>query len=436
MTWSTQPDGDSYEAVETLPREELLALQLSRAATMVRALAVGSPFYRAKWAASGAEPGDIQTLADFSRLPLVTKDELRREQAEFPPYGRLTVAPRSTWREVHPSSGTTGQQVRTIWTQQDVENITAFTARLLWQMGIRPGDTIQNAFSYGLWIAGMAVHYAAHRLGALNIPIGGQPAAHQLRYLRELGPRAVFATPSFGLYVAETLAREGVDPRSLGLALGAFGGEAGVELGGTRRRLEAGLGIRAYDIYGLSEIAPTMAAECPAQSGLHWAEDHFLVEILDPVTGDPVPEGTAGMLVLTHLCREGTPMIRYQTNDIARYTSAPCPCGRTHGRSEGGILGRLDDLVVYRGVKFYPTEVEAVVRQLEGFTGEYVVEVQGGTSPNQVTVVAEATRPTTNAATVLRRALKVALLTTPQVRVVPAGTLGRTEFKSQRLHRL
>lgn len=436
MSWSIPSDGDAYDPVETLPREELLALQRSRAVTMVRALAAGSPFYRAKWAASGVEPGDIQTLEDFYRLPLVTKDELRREQAAFPPYGRLTVALPAVWREVHPSSGTTGQQVRTLWTQQDVEHITAFTARFLWQMGVRPGDTIQNAFSYGLWIAGMAVHYAAHRLGVLTVPIGSQPAAHQLRYLRELHPRAVFATPSFGLYVAETLAREGIDPQGLGLTLGAFGGEAGVELGGTRRRLEAGLGIRAYDIYGLSEIAPTMAAECPAQAGLHWAEDQFLVEIVDPVTGAPVPEGTTGMLVLTHLCREGTPMIRYQTNDIARYTSTPCACGRTHGRSEGGILGRVDDLVVYRGVKFYPTDVEAVVRQLAGFTGEYVVEVEGGASPNQVTVVAEAAPPTADAAAALRRALKAALLTTPQVRVVPPGTLDRTEFKSQRLHRL
>ncbi len=427
---------DHYSSVESIPLEDLRALQLARLRSMVENLYEHSPFYREKWRASGFEPGDLGRIEDIERLPLVTKAELREEQAQYPPFGRLTTVSAGQWREVHPSSGTTGRQVRTIWTEHDVERITEFTTRFLWQIGIRPGDTIQNAFSYGLWIAGMAVHYAARRLGCLNIPIGGQPAAHQLAYLRDLHPTALFATPSFGLYVSETLAREGVDPRELGVRAGAFGGEAGVELGGTRGRLESGLGIKAYDIYGLSEIAPTMACECEAQDGIHWAEDDFLIEIVDPETHRSVPEGQIGMLVITHLDREGTPMIRYATNDVARYTSKPCACGRTHGRSVGGVLGRNDDLVVYRGVKFYPTQVEEVVRRLDGFTGEYVVEARSEGGPVDATVVAETTLDHEVGARVLRNALKEALLASPHVRLVPPGELGRTEFKSKRLRRL
>ncbi|MDA8344798.1 MAG: hypothetical protein M0Z66_04865 [Thermaerobacter sp.] len=205
-----------------------------------------------------------------------------------------------------------------------------------------------------------------------------------------------------------------------------------MEVGGTRLRLESGLGIRAYDFYGLAEIGPTMGAECEAQSGLHWAEDHYLIEVLDPTTLQPVPEGELGMLVISHLLRQGTPMIRYATNDVARYTSERCSCGRTHGRSPGGVVGRNDDLIIYRGAKFYPTQVESVVRAREGFTGEYMIEIQGGESDLPVvTVVAESEHP--DAETALRAALKEALLVTPKVRVVAPGTLGRTEFKAKRV---
>lgn len=429
------PKNGHYHQIESTSRDELRSLQLRRLQGAVRDLYERSGFYREKWRQSGFEPGDLKRFEDISRLPFVTKAELREEQAQHPPFGRLTTAGPETFREVHPSTGTTGRQVRTIWTESDIRQIADFTARFLWGIGVRPGDMIQNAFSYGLWIAGMAVHYAARQLGCLTIPIGGLPASAQMTFLRELRPKAVFATPSFGLYVGETFAKEGVDPRELGLSYGAFGGEAGVELGGTRQRLEHGLGIRAYDIYGLSEIAPTMACECEAQAGLHWAEDHFLIEIVNPETGQPAPEGDIGMLVISHLNREGTPMVRYATNDVARYTSAPCACGRTHGRSIGGILGRNDDLVVYRGAKFYPTQVEEVVRRLDGFTGEYVIEVRGGGGPSDVTVVAE-TSLGEGAEATLRAALKEALLVTPHVRLAAPGELGRTEFKAKRLLRM
>lgn len=428
---------DRYDSqVEDLPLEALRALQFARLKIMVSRLYEGSPFYREKWTGAGFEPGDLRHPEDIALLPLVTKEELRQEQMAHPPFGRLTAAPAASWREVHPSSGTTGRQVRTIWTEHDIGRITDFTARFLFQIGIRPGDILQNAFSYGLWIAGLAVHQAARRLGCLTIPIGAQPATHQVRYLRELRPKALFATPSFGLYVAETLAKEGADGDPSPLSVGAFGGEAGVELGGTRDRLEKGLGIKAYDIYGLSEIAPTMACECEAQAGIHWAEDDFLIEVVDAETGRAVPEGEVGMLVISHLNREGTPMIRFATNDVARYTSKRCACGRTHGRSPGGVVGRNDDLVVFRGAKFYPTQVEEVVRGLDGFTGEYIIEVREVGGPADVTVAAESSLEAGTAAALLRRALQEALLTSPHVRITMPGELGRTAFKSQRLQRL
>lgn len=425
-----------YAEVETISRDELKALQFRRLKSRVDTLYEGSLFYREKWDQAGVHPDDLKSLDDFARFPLVTKTELRDEQAAYPPFGRITVAPRGTWREVHPSSGTTGRQVQTVWTELDVEAITDFTARFMWAFGVRPDHIVQNAFSYGLWVAGMAVHYASRRLGCLNIPIGGQPAPHQLRLLRDIGANVITATPSFGVFLAETLQREGIDPLDIGLEIGAFGGEAGVEVGGTRQRLEAGLGIRAYDFYGLAEIGPTMGAECEAQSGLHWAEDQFLVEIVDPATGRAVQEGELGLLVITHLTREGSPMVRYATNDIARYTSDRCACGRTHGRSPGGILGRQDDLVIYRGSKFYPTQVEEVVRAIPGFTGEYVVEVSTGANELfEVTVVAEADPGVPDPQTTLRAKLKETLLVSPQVRIVEPGALGRTEFKAKRIIR-
>ena len=425
-----------YDPVEVLPREELERLQLARLQEMVASLYLSSPFYRDKWSQVGFEPDDLRSLEDIRKLPLVTKEELREEQRLHPPFGRLTIAGRNTWRELHPSSGTTGTQVLTVWTEKDVENITNFTTRFLWGIGVRAGDVVHNAFSYGLWIAGMAVHYATKKLGAFVIPIGGLPVEHHVRLLRQVHPTAIFATPSFGLYLAETLKRQGLGPEDVGLRCGAFGGEAGVEVGGTRRRLEEGLGIRAYDIYGLSEIAPTMACECEAQAGLHWAEDFFLVEILDPITHEPVPDGEPGLLVITHLDREGTPMIRYATNDITTFTRSLCPCGRTHGRSPGGIKGRLDDLIVFRGAKFYPTEIEDVVRSLPGCTGEYYVEVRGEREhPAEVTVVAEADEMQVSAEH-LRQRLRETLLVAPYVRLVPPGTLERTAFKAKRVVRM
>jgi phenylacetate-CoA ligase len=425
------------EKIETLSRQALGQLQLGRLQWQVRRCWEGSEFYRERLRGAGIEPGDVQSLDDLRRIPCVTKQELRDEQLAHPPFGRYTVAPPATWRELHPSTGTTGEPVNTIWSEADCENITSFTARTMWSFGVRPGDVVQNAFSYGLWVAGMSVHYAARRLGCFTIPIGAALTNRQIDYLQQPGATVLLATPSYALHIAEALRERGVSPDDLPLRLGCFGGEAGAENPSTRAKIEQGLGIDAFDYYGLAEIGPTFASECWTKSGLHWAEDHHLVEIVDPASGEPMREGEVGVVVITHLTREATPMLRYWTNDYARLTTAGCECGRTHARSPGGILGRHDDLVIYRGAKFYPDQVEKVVRSFAELSDEFRIELserqpQGA---EVVTVVAEAHPGTDQEAVTsrLRQALRDELLCSPELRLVPAGSLERTTFKAKRI---
>ena len=427
------------QAVEALPREELTAQQEELLRDQVARCAAGSGFYREKLESVGANPQDVRTLDDLARLPVVTKEELREDQQLHPPFGRFAVSDPSTFRELHPSTGTTGTPVNTIWSELDVETITRVTARTLWQFGVRPHDVIQNAFAYGLWVAGLSVHYAGARLGCLVVPTGTATTTdRQIDFLRATGASVLIATPSYALHIAESLPERGVDPAALALRLGCFGGEAGAENPSTRGKLETGLGIDAFDYYGLAEVGPTFASECEAKAGLHFAEDYVVVECVDPETREPAPEGELGVLVFTHLTREATPMIRYWSNDYARLVREPCECGRTHARAVGGIVGRHDDLVVFKGAKFYPTQVEKVVRSFAELSDEFQIEVHApaGSLVERCTVVCE-TRP--GAADVedrLVRALRAELGVTPALRFEPYGSLERFTFKAQRLVRL
>ena len=432
-------DGEFFDVdLETSGVDKLHALQLDRLSWQLDRCYRTSSLYRSKMSAVGFEPGDLRDLSDLASLPVVRKAELRDDQRRHPPYGTFVVAEPSTWRELHPSSGTTGEPVRTLWSDTDVETITDFTARTLWQFGVRPGDVVQNAFAYGLWVAGISAHYGAARIGALTVPTGtGTSTERQVRYLREARSTVLLGTPSFGLRIAEELAREQGTRAGLWLRIGGFGGEAGTENESTRALLEQGFGIDAFDYYGLAEVGPTFAGECAAKAGLHFCEDHVLVEAVDPTSGQPVPEGDLGVLVFTHLTREATPMVRYWSNDYAALTRDPCACGRTTVRAIGGIRGRHDDLVVFKGAKFYPSQVEAVVRSFVELGAEYVVEIErehGGTRVTGCTVVAEwASAPVDGAMTRLRQALRGELGVTPSVRVEPPGVLERSAFKSDRL---
>ncbi|MBE0481210.1 MAG: phenylacetate--CoA ligase family protein, partial [Dehalococcoidia bacterium] len=301
--------------IETMPREEVEKLQLERLRWQARRCYENSGFYRERFDRIGLKPDDIRLLADIEKIPPVTKAELRAEQAGYPPLGRYTIAPQKDWRELHPSTGTTGAPVNTIWTERDAENITDWTARTMWTSGVRPGDIVQNSFAYGLWVAGMSSHYAAKKLGCFVLPIGATMTERQIEYFQRPGSTVLLATPSYALYLAEKMRQYGIPPSGIPLRMGIFGGEAGAEVAATRRKIEEGLGIDTYDYYGLAEIGPTIASECFCKDGIHWVEDHVLVETVNKDTLKTCAPGEIGVLVLTHLTKEATPLLRYWTND-------------------------------------------------------------------------------------------------------------------------
>jgi phenylacetate-CoA ligase len=427
-----------HPEIERMSRSALREMQNERLRWQVRRCLTKSEFYQEKFRKAGVKASHIKTVDDLVHVPVVTKQELRDEQVKHPPFGRYAVAPPKDWRELHPSTGTTGAPVNTIWAERDVENITAVTARTMWSFGVRPGDIIQNGFSYGLWVAGMSTHYAAERIGCFVIPIGASMTGRQIDYLLNPGSTVLLCTPSFALHIAENLRERGISPRKLSLRLGSFGGEGGTETQATRRKIEEGLGIDAYDYYGLAEIGPTFASECAAKAGLHFAEDHYVIEIINPDTLERCSEGEMGVLVITHLTREATPMLRYWTNDYARYDSSRCACGRTPGRAASGILGRADDMVIYRGAKFYPVQVEKVVRSYKELGDEFLIENtrEESTFSDICTIVVECLTLDMDRTALknrLQKDLKEELLVTPEIRIENFGTLERTTFKAKRI---
>ena len=425
--------------IEKMKREDLEKLQFKKLKWQIERCYKYSEFYREKFRENGVTPDDIKSLDDVSKLPIVTKKELREEQSKYPPVGRYAIAPKSEWKELHPSTGTTGIPVNTIWSYRDAEIIADHTARLMYGFGVTKDDIVQNAFSYGLWVAGIAVHYACEKIGSFVIPIGATSSDRQIYFMQNAKSTVLLATPSFGLYIAEKLKEKEIDPEKLSLKIGAFGGEAGTENPATRKRLEDGLGIDAYDFYGLAEIGPTFAAECKEKAGLHFVEDHYLIEVVDPETLEPLSEGEKGVLVITHLSREATPMIRYWTNDIVRLEYEKCGCGRTHIRAIGGILGRADDMIVYKGENIYPSQIEEVVRSFSELSNEYKIYVTKDKSTGivkNVKVAVELESEKFNANEVRAKvssALRDALMVRVDVEVLPPNSLERTEFKAKRV---
>ena len=424
--------------IETMSRKRLTALQLERLQWQVARCCRHSEFYREKFDRASLSPSDIKSMKDLARIPFVTKEELRDEQRLHPPFGRFVVAPQNRIRELHPSSGTTGTPVNNLWGEKDVKTITSWTARTLYSVGVRPGFIIQNGLSYGLWVAGLSVHYAGRVLGCLVIPIGAAMTERQIEYLLNPGSDIILSTPSFAIHIAEKIKERGVSPSDLRVKLGLFGGEPGAGASGTRKKIEEGLGIKAHDYYGLAEIGPTFAAECDQQAGIHWAEDHVLVEVFDPETKEPCEPGKPGVLVFTHLTKEVAPMIRYWSNDVGALEMETCRCGRTHARTIGGVFGRSDDLIIYKGAKFYPLQVEKVVRSSTEFSDEFRIELStdGATGMDVVTVVVELNENVAESEGVknaLKNRLKGEILVTPAIRCECYGKLERTMFKAKRI---
>jgi phenylacetate-CoA ligase len=354
-------------AAETMPRSELKALQLARLKTTLERAYNKIPHYKKKFDAANVKPGDLKSLADLARFPFTVKTDLRDNY----PFGMFAV-PQDQLLRLHASSGTTGKPTVVGYTKGDLNLWADLMARCLASMGARPGDIVQNAYGYGLFTGGLGAHYGAERLGCTVVPMSGGGTERQVTLMQDFGATVLCATPSYALNIAEVADGMGIDIRKLPLHTGIFGAEPWTDA--MRRDIEGRLGIKAIDIYGLSEImGPGVACECRmVQNGLHGWEDHFLFEVVDPDTMQPKPMGEAGELVITTLTKEALPMIRYRTRDITRLSDEPCACGRTHVRILR-VTGRNDDMLIIRGVNVYPSQVEAVLVGFPGLAPHYQI---------------------------------------------------------------
>ena len=357
------------EEFETLPRPALEALQLKRLRNVIERVYTTVPFYRESLDSAGIRPGDVTSLADLRRLPFTTKQDMRDSY----PYG-LFAAPLEEIVRIHASSGTTGKPTVVGYTQKDIETWTELMARSFVAAGAHRGDIIHNAYGYGLFTGGLGAHYGAERLGASVIPISGGNTKRQLMIMQDFGSTVLTCTPSYSLFMAEEARVEGIDFKNLKLRVGIFGAEPWSEA--MRGEIEGKLNLDAIDIYGLSEImGPGVAIECiEAKHGLHIWEDHFLPEIINPETSEPLPEGEKGELVITTITKQGIPLIRYRTRDITSIDYEPCVCGRTHARL-ARMSGRSDDMLIIRGVNVFPSQIESILVGIEGVEPHYLLIV-------------------------------------------------------------
>lgn len=337
-----------------MEREKLKKLQGERLAKTIERVYYNVPYYRNLMQERDLVPEDIRGIEDLSKLPFTTKDDLRNNY----PYGLFAV-PLSEIVRIHASSGTTGKPTVVGYTRKDITTWSELMARTLTCGGATKDSVIQVAYGYGLFTGGLGVHYGAERLGASVIPISGGNTKRQIMLMKDFGTTVLACTPSYALYIAETMEEMGIELDDLKLKYGILGAEPWTE--GLRQEIEEKLNIKAIDIYGLSEIiGPGVASECLYKTGLHICEDHFIPEIIDPVTGEVLPEGCKGELVFTTITKEGIPVIRYRTRDITSLNYEPCQCGRTHVRMHK-VLGRTDDMIIIRGVNVFPSQIESIL---------------------------------------------------------------------------
>jgi phenylacetate-CoA ligase len=355
--------------IETASRSEMEALQLNRLQQTVKKVYENVPFYKAKFDELGITPEDIKSLEDVKKLPFTKKKDLRDQY----PYGLFAV-PLEEVNRIHGSSGTSGKPTVVGYTKNDLKNWATIVARAIVTAGGKKSDVFHNAYGYGLFTGGLGLHHGAEELGAACVPISGGNTERQITVIEDFKPRGICGTPSYILNIVEKMEELGLDPRDTSLEYGIFGAEPWSEE--MRATLEKKLNIKAVDIYGLSEVmGPGVAIEChEAQDGLHIADDHFLVEVLNPETLEPVEDGQVGELVFTSLTKEAFPVVRYRTGDIASITREKCICGRTTTRMSR-LLGRTDDMIIVRGVNVFPSEIERVLLQIEGLIPNYQIHL-------------------------------------------------------------
>jgi len=370
------------EAKECMNREELQALQLERLQQMVTRIYHNVPFYRDAFQKLGIEPEDIKSLEDLSKLPFTTKQDLRDNY----PYG-LFATPMSQIVRLHASSGTTGKPTVVGYTRNDITTWSEIVARSMVCGGADQNSVIQISYGYGLFTGGLGAHYGAERLGASVIPMSGGNTEKQIMLMKDFGATTLACTPSYAIYLAEAMEEMGVNLEELSLKTGIFGAEPWSE--NMRLQVEKKLNIKAYDIYGLSEVmGPGVSMECECQKGMHIWEDHFIPEIIDPITLEPLPYGEKGELVFTTITKEGLPLLRYRTKDISMLTAEKCQCGRTHVRMQR-VSGRTDDMLIIRGVNVFPSQVESVLLEIGEVEPHYQLIVTRNGNLDELEILVE-----------------------------------------------
>ena len=419
--------------IETASRDEILAIQNEKIVKQVKHVYENVKYYRDLMDKKGVKPEDINGVEDIKKLPFLSKADLR----ESYPYGLLGTDLKNCVR-IHSTSGTTGKRVVAFYTQHDVDLWEECAARAIVAAGGSNEDVVQVCYGYGLFTGGAGLHGASHKVGCLTLPMSSGNTERQIQFMMDLNATILCCTPSYAAYIGETLAEQGYKPEDNKLKAGIFGAEPWTEE--MRRSIEKSLGIKAYDIYGLTEISgPGVAFECEEQNGMHINEDHFYVEVIDPDTGETLPEGSKGELVFTCLDKEAFPLLRYRTRDICVLNREKCSCGRTHVRMTKP-MGRSDDMMIIRGVNVFPSQIEAVLLK-QGYTPNYQIEVDRINNNDTFEIKVEMTPEqfsdivSINQAKEkkLEQAMRTMLGIGPKVRLVPPKTIARSEGKAVRV---
>lgn len=422
-----------HKELETLTRPEIEKLQLERLQKTVRHC-MNSPFYKQRFAENHLSPEDIRSLDDLQKIPFTTKQDLR----DTYPFGLASV-PLEKKVRLHSSSGTTGNPTVILHTQKDLDEWANAVARCLYMVGLRPGDIFQNSSGYGMFTGGLGFQYGAERLGMLTVPAAAGNTKRQLKFISDFGTTALHAIPSYAARMYEIMQEMGIDPRrDTKLRTLIIGAEPHSEE--QRRRIEDMLGVKAYNSFGMSEMCgPGVAFECQEQNGLHIWEDYYIVEIIDPDTLEPVPEGEVGELVLTTINREAMPLLRYRTRDLTRILPGECPCGRHHKRLDR-MKGRSDDMIILKGVNIFPIQIETILLQFKELGSDYLITLETAESNDEMTVEVELSQLFTDdygrlqaLTREITRQLKDEILVTPRVKLVPKGALPKSEGKAVRV---
>ena len=419
--------------METLDRDGIRALQTERLRMTLRHC-MNSGFYRTRFQEYGLSVNDIRTLDDLHKIPFTTKADLR----DTYPFGIASV-PVDKCVRLHSSSGTTGNPTVILHTQRDLDQWANAVARCLWMVGCRPSDVFQNSSGYGMFTGGLGFQYGAEKLGMLTVPAAAGNSLRQLKFIKDFGTTVLHAIPSYAGRLFEVMVEQGIDPRrDTKLRTLVIGAEPHSEE--TRRRIEDMLGVKAYNSFGMSEMCgPGVAFECPEQNGLHIWEDYYIVEIVDPQTLEPVPDGQIGEMVLTTINREAMPLLRYRTRDLTRILPGGCPCGRHHIRLDR-MQGRSDDMIILKGVNIFPIQIEKILMQFPEVSSDYLITLETLADNDGMTVDVELKQMAIddygmleNLSKAIVRALRDEILVTPKLRLLPKGSLPQSEGKAVRV---